>query len=425
MRPKIFTFRNFLLSLVALGLVIGLVNWARLGFPLPGGGVESTRDKIAFVSDRDGQKDIYLMDSETGQKTTRLTNDKAEESELAFSQDGQQLTFTSDHGGSTRQVSLMYAGAGQRNVALTNTSASKEQPHFVNGDIYHLDAGKITAIAADASRSRAIFPDVEDKRPEGVMASLFATGGIRSFTVKPDGSQILAVINQEDKKLLVVFVPEEDALALLGVANHINVSYTSKGEVIACLSGEIRLGNQPLVLYNSELAKKPGYQIPEITEMFLTQAQFQSPPDEQDNILLRFDKDYKIQGAVPLVLNPDAILPSPDGDRIAIWKELETTVGVADPNNPAKNITQKIPAGLMVLSFNEGSPQMLPLYDKPCRDVTWSPDSKQLVFVSGGDIYRISVNKSENNPNQATNLTSGKGINSSPTWSPVGSSASK
>jgi dipeptidyl aminopeptidase/acylaminoacyl peptidase len=419
MRPKIFTFRNLVLFLVASGLIAGLVTWARMGFPLPGGGVESTQGKIAFVSDRDGTKDIYLIDSATGQKVQRLTSSPAQEDELAFSPDGQQLTFVSDQSGTTRQVGLMYAGVGQRSVSLTNTSATKERPRFVNGSLYHLDAGKLATIATDASHAEAIFPDVEDKR--NAMAALFATGGIRAVSVKEDGSQLLAIINQEDKKLLVVYVPEEHTLALLGAADAIDASYLADGNIIACFSGHVRLGQQPIVLYNPEFAKQPDYRIPEITDMLLTQGKFQSPPAGQDTFLIRLNKEYKMESGMPLVLTPDAIRVSPDGKKIALWKETETEATVegqtdpANPNAPLKKITQKIPPGLMVIVFEGETPQMLQLFDKSCRDVTWAPDSKQLAFVSGSDVYRIGLDQA----NQATNLTNGKGTNSSPSWSPA------
>jgi WD40-like Beta Propeller Repeat len=420
MRPKIFTFRNFLLFFVAMSLIVGLVNWARLGFPLPGSGVPSTKGQIAFVSTRDGQKDIYLMDSQTGQQVTRLTNNTGAEDELAFSPDGQQLTFTSDQSGTVRQVGLMFAGANQHSVLLTNTSATKEKPRFINGSLYHLDAGKLAMIATDASHAQAIFPDVESKRE--AMAALFATGGVRTASVRTDGSQVLAVINQEDKKLLVLYVPEENTLALLGIADTIEAAYTQDGKAIACFSGNVRLGDQPLVLYSPEMAQKqPGYQIPEITEMLLNSAQFKGLPSGQTSILLRLDKDYKVEGAMPLVLSPDALLVSPDGTKIALWKEAETTAKIDmpsdpnDPNSPVKSMTQKIPPGLILLGVSEQGAQMQQLFSKPCREITWSPDSKQLALVSEGDIYRIALDT----PDQATNLTSGKGTNSSPSWSPA------
>jgi WD40 repeat protein len=418
MRPKIFTFRNFLLLLTAICLIAGLVNWASRGFPLPGSGVESTKDKIAFVSDRDGQKDIYLTDSQIGDKVTRLTVDKGSEAELSFSPDGQQLTFTTDQNTSTRQIGLMYAGRGQRNVTLTNTSATKERPQFINGNLYHLDAGKLAMIATDASHAEAIFPDVEDKRQ--TMAALFATGGIRTVSVKPDGSQVLAVINQEDKKLLILYLPEEHTLALLGTADVIETAYAPDGAMV-CLSGHIRLGGQPMILLNPEMAKQPGYQIPEISETLLTQAKFQSPPAGQNSILLRLDKEYKIQGVMPLVLTPEAISVSPDGTKVTMWKETETETTIEvptdpnDPKSPRKKVTQKFPPGLILIVFGEQGTQMLPVYEKPCREVTWSPDSKQIAFTSLGDIYRVSLDK----PDQAANLTNGKGTNSSPVWSPA------
>jgi TolB protein len=54
--------------------------------------------RIAFVSDRDGNRDIYAMDPDGG-NVTRLTDDPADDSSPSWSPDGTQIAFVSDRDG--------------------------------------------------------------------------------------------------------------------------------------------------------------------------------------------------------------------------------------------------------------------------------------------------------------------------------------
>ena len=213
MRPKIFTFRNFLLALAALGILGGLAFWVYRGFPLPFVGVPSTAGKIAFVWEKDGQSDIYLG-SATGGEPTQLTRDTTLESELAFSADGQHLVFTEDHGLSgVRQVCLTEAAPGRRQITLTVNESTKEQPYFRGDrDLFFLDSGKIGRTTTDASDSDAIFPTVEGKRDNVALAALFAEGGISQYAVSLDGETILAAVKREHGHVLVVYQVQEKFL---------------------------------------------------------------------------------------------------------------------------------------------------------------------------------------------------------------------
>src|SRR5207302_2193555 len=54
--------------------------------------------KIAFVSDRDGNFEIYVMDAD-GSNQTRLTNNPAHDGEPAWSPDGAKIVFVSQRDG--------------------------------------------------------------------------------------------------------------------------------------------------------------------------------------------------------------------------------------------------------------------------------------------------------------------------------------
>ena len=74
-------------------------------------------NRIAFVSDRDGNFEIYMMNAD-GSNQTRLTNNPAEDGMPAWSPDGSCLAFNSDRDGNF-EIYVMDAD-GSNQTRLTN-----------------------------------------------------------------------------------------------------------------------------------------------------------------------------------------------------------------------------------------------------------------------------------------------------------------
>jgi TolB protein len=84
-------------------------------------------EKIAFVSDREGSPQIYVMNAD-GSGVTRLTSPPARSLAPTFSPDGHTIAFASDREGSM-QISVMSAD-GSRVSRLTNPPGSYRTPVF-------------------------------------------------------------------------------------------------------------------------------------------------------------------------------------------------------------------------------------------------------------------------------------------------------
>lgn len=83
--------------------------------------------KILFYSDRDGDYEIYVMNSD-GSNVTRLTNHPAPDTPISWSPDGTKILFVSDRDGPEEIYIMNPDGTGQTN--LTNDSARDTSPDW-------------------------------------------------------------------------------------------------------------------------------------------------------------------------------------------------------------------------------------------------------------------------------------------------------
>ena len=112
---------------------------------------------IAFHSDRDGNSEIYVMDSD-GSNPRRLTNDPAKDRVPSWSPDGRHIAFRSERDGNSEIYVMDSDGSNPRN--LTNHSAGDFFPSWspdgrhIAFESYRDGNGEIYVMGSDGSNPR-------------------------------------------------------------------------------------------------------------------------------------------------------------------------------------------------------------------------------------------------------------------------------
>ncbi len=144
--------------------------------------------KIAFVSDRDGNSEIYTMDTDGGGQT-RLTENDGEDFSPAWSPDGQRIAFVSDRDGNAEVYVMNADGSGQ--TRLTNNTAGDLAPGWTRdgsqiGFVTNRDGNdEIYLMNADGSNQTNLTNNPADDA---------------SFSFSPDGLAIAFSSTREDSQ---------------------------------------------------------------------------------------------------------------------------------------------------------------------------------------------------------------------------------
>jgi Tol biopolymer transport system component len=162
---------------------------ARLNSPAPTTVVAARIiGKIAFVSDRDGNSEIYTMDTDGGGQT-RLTEDAGEDFLPAWSPDGQRIAFVSTRDGNSEIYVMNADGSGQ--TRLTNSTAGDLAPAWSRdgsqiGFVTNRDGNdEIYLMNADGSNQTNLTNHPADDA---------------SFSFSPDGRLIAFSSKREDSQ---------------------------------------------------------------------------------------------------------------------------------------------------------------------------------------------------------------------------------
>ncbi|MEO6334697.1 MAG: FG-GAP-like repeat-containing protein [Pyrinomonadaceae bacterium] len=155
--------------------------------------------KIAFTSDRDGNREIYVMNPD-GTNQTRLTNNSISDDHPAWSPDGRKLAFISQRPTGQYAVFQMNAdGAGRTEITPVNYQPS---PYYATGwtiswspdgrQLAFTNLPLIYIVNADGSGLRTLTSGYGPAWSPDGSKILFITGSFPGeiHTIRPDGSDL-------------------------------------------------------------------------------------------------------------------------------------------------------------------------------------------------------------------------------------------
>lgn len=159
--------------------------------------------KVFFESNRNGLPQIYCVNTDgTGEK--RLTNNATSDSNPSVTQDGKLVCFTSNRNGNWEIYLMNNDGSGQKR--LTNNSKTDDSPEFSP------DGSKIVYIsdqAADNKRhiwtmsvdgttqfqvTKGLSPETEPRWSPDMQKILFVNSSGWIYTIKPDGTGVAGLV---------------------------------------------------------------------------------------------------------------------------------------------------------------------------------------------------------------------------------------
>ena len=197
-------------------------------------------EKIAFHSTRDGNHEIYVMEAD-GSNQTRLTNDSGDNDTPAWSPDGEKIAFHSIRDGN-QEIYVMEAD-GSNQTRLTNDSAGDARP------AWSPDGEKI-AFHSNRDGNQEIYVMEADGSNQTRLTN--HSGGNARPVWSPDGEKIVFHSNRDGNQ--EIYVMEADGSNQTRLTNDsggdARPAWSPDGEKIAFHSN--RDGNQEIYVMEAD-----------------------------------------------------------------------------------------------------------------------------------------------------------------------------
>jgi len=423
------------------------------------------RTRIAFVSHRDGNAEIYVMNAD-GNGETRMTNHEAFDDEPAWSPDSRRLAFTSDRDGNRELYLVELEGLGLTRV--TATVAEEETPSWSpdglrltfasdrDGDyeifVVNVDGTGLLQVTFPSS-ANDLFPAWS---PDGTRIAFTSDrdGDREIFVMSTDGSGVARLTQNEDDDYWSAWSP--DGAQIVFVSDRVeggdvfvmSADGTGQRAITAGSRGPPYRAEGPWVPWGAPAPRRPSR---EWGPSWTPDGRILFASNRAANVAVEI---VNLDGSGRKVLAPSLAADglarwSPDGRRLAFASErggdAEIFV-VSAAGGPPRRLTRnqvddvfptwspdgkriaflrgpvERPLGLFVMNA-DGRRAKAVLYfseiTEACCSV-WSPDATRIAFTHDEDI--VVVNADGGVSRRVTAAGRGQGSDSwgSPSWSPDG-----
>jgi len=193
--------------------------------------------KIVFTSWRDGNSQIYSMNSD-GSNVVRLTNNTASDEYAKWSPDGTKIVFGSNRDGHY-EIYLMNAD-GSNQTRLTNSTVQNHYPGWSPG-------GTKIAFASDRDGNREIYVMNADGSGQSRLTNNAATDSQPAWS--PDGTKIVFQSNRDGVMQLYVMNADGSGQTLVPNSAGTQATWAAGPKIVFSTS---RSGNSDVYVVNAD-----------------------------------------------------------------------------------------------------------------------------------------------------------------------------
>jgi len=248
--PELKGILGILLIALVLGIVLAGVSGKLEQWGLPWFTGARVFDKIIFVSDASGTREIYSMNLD-GSGRKQLTKGASVLSAPAITPAGNRIAFIGMCG-STSHVMAVGANGG-RPYALTTSTGPKRQPEFSpdGKKLSYIEAGRVYVAELNGSNPDPVLPTHAEMAM--AMGSAESRGAIplySAYSWAPDSEGLAGISSPDRVTDSLKYLPKPDGEVLVVTPSvpmmHINgIAWAAKEAVLAAT---VQLGRDALVL---------------------------------------------------------------------------------------------------------------------------------------------------------------------------------
>ncbi len=291
----------------AAGFLSALFVLAACGTDEPG---------LVFTSDRDGNRDIYSIDLESGEETN-LTSSSRDEYRARLSPDKAAIAFISEQDGRTMVETIKLTGETKDRVRVSQGEGSQSDHHWSP------DGLRIAYLTEEDGKSTVFTTELEDNRPARLTA--IETDEVGPWS--PDGKDLLFAVYSGDAVGIYKRNPDGVNEVQLTTENDFAPVWSPNSKRIAFIS--MRDGNPELYVMNSD-----GKEIRRLTNNEARESDITwSPDNRRIAFVSEFDGNAEIYTIKPdgsdskrltsNTIRDEQPVWSPDSKRIAFVSHLD------------------------------------------------------------------------------------------------------